>query len=80
VQAAETLFRNFLGMDVRAKEVWLRHLGLALWCAPLSIACVATAVFDALRLNWWWVAVMLGCALWNARLVWKNLDAIRRWG
>jgi hypothetical protein len=64
----------------RVKDVWLRHLGLALCCAPLAALCAALTVIQVYRAQWWHVALGAALALWNARLVWKNLDAIRRWG
>jgi hypothetical protein len=64
----------------RVKDVWLRHLGLALWCAPLAALCAALMAIQAYRAQWWHVALMAALGLWNIRLVWKNLDAIRRWG
>lgn len=64
----------------RVKDVWLRHLGLALWCAPLASLCVALMAVAVCRAEWWWAALLAALALWNIRLAWKNLDAIRRWG
>lgn len=65
---------------LRRKDVWLRHLGLAFWGAPLASLCVALMVVAVYRAQWWWAALLAALALWNVRLVWKNLDAIRRWG
>jgi hypothetical protein len=65
---------------LRRKDVWLRHLGLALWGTFLGTLCAALVTIQVYRASWWWAALMAVFGLWNARLVWKNLDAIRRWG